>query len=394
MLRIFISYSRKDEVFARQIAGELSQFDIDVWMDIEDIPVGQKWSNAIQQGLDTSDLMLVILSPTSMESTNVEDEFTYFLDQKKPVIPLLFQPTRIHFQLGRVQYIDFHGQTFEPAMKQLFGEIERRRGNGPASMAHTTSAPPQVPVQTPLPVKEPTRRQPRVDLSQGAMPSGAAPFNQGRSTQTQSSPDSSNMMRLALFGGLALVVLVIAFLVLRSITGVQDSITDPLVINAPYFQSDNGTIRIKQPQGWTARSFSGDGVLVANESWMKENGFENLLIESIPPGKIGVKASWVKLGGTKLASGDLHLHGLDVINGILASAGNYSINASDVKDRTYNGYEAVYAQGNLADSDYYITLIYMPDKDAITVAVANTSPGELEANDKLVQDLIRSVQVS
>jgi hypothetical protein len=49
MARIFISYSRVDEAFARQLAKTLSEYGADVWIDVEDIPAGMKWSSAIQQ---------------------------------------------------------------------------------------------------------------------------------------------------------------------------------------------------------------------------------------------------------------------------------------------------------------------------------------------------------
>jgi hypothetical protein len=98
MPRIFISYSRNDETFARQLATSLSDMGADIWIDIEDIPAGMKWSSAIQQGLDSGDLLIVIISPDSMGSHNVEDEWQYYLDNGKPVIPVLIQPTKIHFQ--------------------------------------------------------------------------------------------------------------------------------------------------------------------------------------------------------------------------------------------------------------------------------------------------------
>src|SRR5262245_58227367 len=56
MARIFISYSRKDEAFSRRLAASLSQLGADVWIDVEDIPSGMKWSRAIQEGLDVSDV--------------------------------------------------------------------------------------------------------------------------------------------------------------------------------------------------------------------------------------------------------------------------------------------------------------------------------------------------
>lgn len=125
MSRIFISYSREHEVFARRLATSLSNAGADIWIDVKDIPAGMKWSSAIQQGLDISQVMLVIVTPESMASRNVEDEWQYYLDEKKPVIPIMLQPAQIHFQLRRIQYIDFHLQDYISAFAQLLSEFER-----------------------------------------------------------------------------------------------------------------------------------------------------------------------------------------------------------------------------------------------------------------------------
>ena len=55
-------------------------------IDVEDIPPGMDWSNAIQAGLDSCDVMLLILSPDSTASRNVEEEWKYFRDQGKDVL--------------------------------------------------------------------------------------------------------------------------------------------------------------------------------------------------------------------------------------------------------------------------------------------------------------------
>jgi Tol biopolymer transport system component len=125
--RIFISYSRKDETFARRLARSLSDLGADIWIDVEDIPAGMKWSSAIQQGLTVSDVLLVLLSPDAMRSSNVEDEWQYFLDKRKPIIPVLARPTdNIHFQLNRLQYIDFYRQPYDAALVQLHEELARK----------------------------------------------------------------------------------------------------------------------------------------------------------------------------------------------------------------------------------------------------------------------------
>lgn len=125
MTSIFISYSRTDETFARELATALADIGADIWIDIEDIPAGMKWSTAIQQGLDTADALIVVISPEAMVSRNVEDEWQYALDQGKPVIPILLREAKVHFQLNRIQWIDFLLHPFDIALVDLHEELGR-----------------------------------------------------------------------------------------------------------------------------------------------------------------------------------------------------------------------------------------------------------------------------
>jgi hypothetical protein len=129
MPSVFVSYSTKNSSFARQLATSLSSLGIDVWMDVDDIPPGMRWSTAIQRGLDVSDLMIVVITPQSMVSRHVEDEWQYFLDNGKPVVPLLLTPAKVHYQLSRIQYIDFYRNDYRAAFKQLHAEMLRRGFN-------------------------------------------------------------------------------------------------------------------------------------------------------------------------------------------------------------------------------------------------------------------------
>lgn len=123
MSRIFISYSRKDEIFARRIASSLSEAGAEIWIDVDDIPVGMNWSTAIQAGLDQCEIMVMIISPDSMESANVENEWQYFQDHGKKVVPLLWKPAKMHFQVNRLQYVDFQNQTFQVAFRNLLQKL-------------------------------------------------------------------------------------------------------------------------------------------------------------------------------------------------------------------------------------------------------------------------------
>ncbi|MEM9954975.1 MAG: toll/interleukin-1 receptor domain-containing protein [Chloroflexota bacterium] len=124
--KVFISYSRQDELFARRLANWLNKGGLQVWIDREDIDSGKKWSSAIQEGLEQSEIMILLISEPAMQSVNVEDEWQYFLDKDKVIIPLLLEEVEIPYQLRRIQYIDFSrkGQ-FAKAKQRLKAEIRK-----------------------------------------------------------------------------------------------------------------------------------------------------------------------------------------------------------------------------------------------------------------------------
>ena len=158
MAHIFISYSRLDEVFARRLATSLSNMGADIWIDLEDIPAGMKWSSAIQHGLDTADLLIVIISPEAMASRNVEDEWQYYIDNNKPVIPILLRPAKIHFQLSRIQYIDFHRLDYELALRELYEELQRKGIRLSPNISAPSRAYQPVPHHYPQPSAVPNRK--------------------------------------------------------------------------------------------------------------------------------------------------------------------------------------------------------------------------------------------
>ncbi len=50
--------------------------------------------------------MILVLSPSSVKSSNVRNEITFALDEKKTIIPILHRDCEIPLQLRRIQYID------------------------------------------------------------------------------------------------------------------------------------------------------------------------------------------------------------------------------------------------------------------------------------------------
>ena len=116
---IFLSYSRKDEEFARRIASDLKKSEINIWFDQTDIPKGALWDVEIEKALINCHTIIFILSQDSVKSNNVLDEVYFALGKKKTIIPLKINDCETPFRLRRLQYIDFT-KNEETATSELY----------------------------------------------------------------------------------------------------------------------------------------------------------------------------------------------------------------------------------------------------------------------------------
>jgi tetratricopeptide (TPR) repeat protein len=103
MVRVFLSHSSKDKPFARDLANALEAGGyITVWFDEHEINYGDNSVLKMEEGLD-ADAVLLILSPDSVESNWVKEEWTdAFWDQTNTarikLAPVLHRDCRIpHF---------------------------------------------------------------------------------------------------------------------------------------------------------------------------------------------------------------------------------------------------------------------------------------------------------
>jgi len=94
------------------------------WVDFQNIQRGENWVDAIQQGLDSCEKMLLIITPEAVESAQVAKEWQYFLEEHKPILPLIVTPAKISFQLRPLQHVDFHNQPYEDALQQLVQALQ------------------------------------------------------------------------------------------------------------------------------------------------------------------------------------------------------------------------------------------------------------------------------
>ena len=104
---VFMCYDREDGEFVLKLADSLKRRGVPVWLDQWDIPSGADWDLTIDNALYDCSQFLIVLSTKSVESLEVRSELRTALDEKKPIVPILYQSCRIPRQLRLIQRADF-----------------------------------------------------------------------------------------------------------------------------------------------------------------------------------------------------------------------------------------------------------------------------------------------
>ena len=86
---VFLSYSRRDEVFVRGLHAKLAEQKRDVWVDWEDIPLSADWWGQICAGIESSDTFVFIITPASLLSVICHFEIAHARKHNKRLIPIM-----------------------------------------------------------------------------------------------------------------------------------------------------------------------------------------------------------------------------------------------------------------------------------------------------------------
>ncbi len=131
-LDVFISYSRRDEDFIKQLYGDLTGRGISTWYDRENIGVATHWPTKIVEGIKNCKVFLLSLSPDSTASVNVRKEVDLAQRYQKQIVPLIWRQTQIpvamEYQLAGIQWIEFNQEASPEKFEQLADVLQRLIG--------------------------------------------------------------------------------------------------------------------------------------------------------------------------------------------------------------------------------------------------------------------------
>jgi hypothetical protein len=79
MAQVFISYSRKDELFAQRLAGALTERKRECWLDRKDIEFTADWKQRVLRGIEDANAFVCVVTPDYAASTVSADKAVVFL---------------------------------------------------------------------------------------------------------------------------------------------------------------------------------------------------------------------------------------------------------------------------------------------------------------------------
>jgi GTPase SAR1 family protein len=111
-MKVFLSHSSKDKEFVRKLGADLKKLGHYIWFDEWEIKVGDCIVQKVEQGINDSDYIIIVLTPEAVESGWVEREwkvaFGKEVEKKRVIVlPVLLKNCKIPILLSTKKYADF-----------------------------------------------------------------------------------------------------------------------------------------------------------------------------------------------------------------------------------------------------------------------------------------------
>ncbi|MCA9888624.1 MAG: TIR domain-containing protein, partial [Anaerolineae bacterium] len=88
---IFLSYSRGNSAFVRQLFERLDEGEVQVWIDWDDIPPTAEWWHEIETGIDAANTFVFVMSAASLSSPVCHMELAHAIASNKRIVPVLHE---------------------------------------------------------------------------------------------------------------------------------------------------------------------------------------------------------------------------------------------------------------------------------------------------------------
>lgn len=125
--KVFLSYSSKDKDIAMLLATDLKRAKYKMWFDVWDIEGGHSIPEEISKGLESSDVLVMLVSKNYSDSAFCRDEWQSFYmkyNKEKPnsIIPIIIDDSEMPALLASRRYLKI---TEEHGYNEVLNELKR-----------------------------------------------------------------------------------------------------------------------------------------------------------------------------------------------------------------------------------------------------------------------------
>ena len=141
-MKIFVSYSRRDSDVAKQIHEYFEDPEYDVFTDVNDIQIGDIWSNRLEENISNCDIFVIIITHASLRSFEVQKEVLQAQRENKTIIPCIDENVgldEIKWGLEKIQGIRFENSY--KLSRDLYSRIKKTKRRGQFKKQDTYTQP-------------------------------------------------------------------------------------------------------------------------------------------------------------------------------------------------------------------------------------------------------------
>lgn len=110
-MKIFLSYSHRDDQFAETVYHQLKAWGFETWIDFKGIPLASYWTGEIDEALEWADITLGLMTPHAIRSENVQNEWFWTIryeeEKNKRLILLKRGEFTVPHYLVRRNWLDY-----------------------------------------------------------------------------------------------------------------------------------------------------------------------------------------------------------------------------------------------------------------------------------------------
>ena len=115
-LKVFLCHAHEDKAVVRELYERLRKAGMRPWLDEEDIAPGEEWDQAIRRAVHECQIVLVLLSPKSLDKAGyVQKEIRFALDRadempegRTYIIPVKLQECAVPSRLSKWQWVSLY----------------------------------------------------------------------------------------------------------------------------------------------------------------------------------------------------------------------------------------------------------------------------------------------